>query len=81
MPVYQQIIELWAVTKGMLDELPISAIDHFKEKVAEISQNELGEISNKIAAGDILTDQERTELDDIIKRIVASIVGVIYGVD
>jgi len=81
MPVYQQIIELWAVTKGMLDELPILAIDDFKEKVAEISQNELGEISNKIATGDILTGEERSELDDIIKRIVASMVGVIYGVD
>jgi len=65
----------------MLDELPILAIDDFKEKVAEISQNELGEISNKIATGDILTGEERSELDDIIKRIVASMVGVIYGVD
>lgn len=68
--VTRQILELVAVTQGMLDDLPVSKIPEIKNELAQIAEKELGLISTKIDRGEALTDEEREQMIAMIQNAI-----------
>lgn len=68
--VTRQILELSAVIRGMLDELPVLKIDRVKKQLAEIANEKLGAISQKIEKGEALTEDERESLLELIQQSI-----------
>jgi len=66
--VTQQILELLAVTRGYLDEIPVARVSQAKMAIKEVAEKELTEISAKIEHGDALTEAERERMTEIIKQ-------------
>lgn len=70
LPVTQQILELFAVTKGMLDELAISRIPIFRKHLTELAKEKIGPISLKIERGEAFTEDEREKMNSVIQEAV-----------
>jgi F-type H+-transporting ATPase subunit alpha len=70
--VAAQLLQLMAATQGMLDEIPVEALSKAKE-ILEKHTDELGVIASKIEQGEALTEEERSQLMDIIQNAIAQI--------
>jgi len=73
--VTRQILELIAVTQGMLDEIAIKKIPEVKVRLAELAEKELDNISSKINRGEALTEEEREHMKSMIEETLNTIKG------
>ena len=67
-----QILQLMAVTQGLLDEIPVETIFETKERLAKVA-DDLGTISSKIERGQALTEEERTQMMGLIQGAIAKV--------
>ena len=72
-PAVRQILELLAVTEGLLDEVPIKAISDVKEKLAKAAEERLQEIASKIDRGEALLEGERERMMQAIREAVEEV--------
>jgi F-type H+-transporting ATPase subunit alpha len=71
--VTAQILELMAVTHGMLDNIPISRITEAQSTLREVGQKELGAIASKIEHGEALTEEQRQQMVATIQKAISHI--------
>lgn len=69
----RQILELLAVTEGLLDEVPVAAIPDAKEELARAAEEHLQEIASKIARGEALLEVERERMMQAIREAVEEV--------
>ena len=74
MPIENQIVVLYAATKGYLDKMNISAIAQFEQAVLrEIDTNLLATIKEKRAISDELNSQLKTFFDSFTDKFLATL--------
>lgn len=71
--VTAQILELLAVTQGMLDEVPVSDIPEVMSKLEEVADKELGAIALGIEQGEALTNEQREQMETSIEQTVQQV--------
>ena len=72
--VLEQIIFLIAVSRGLLDEVPISLIGEFKQSVKEGIKDKFSGITERINNNENLSSDDEERLTDFIQEITDSIV-------
>jgi len=72
--VLEQIILLLAVSRGLLDEVPVSRINAFKKSVKEGIQDKFSGITEKINNNKTLSSDDKERLTYFIQEITDSIV-------
>jgi len=72
--VLEQIILLLAVSRGLLDEVPISKISTFKKRVKENIKDKFSGITEKIYNNKTLSSDDKERLTYFIQEITDSIV-------
>lgn len=71
--VTRQILELIAVTHGLLDNVPLDKIPEIKDMLAHVAQEKMGMISAKIEQGQALTESEREQMIQMIEEAVTKL--------
>ncbi len=67
-PAPEQIAVLFAITRGLLDDLEVEDIHNAAGKIRDAMSRNLPELSEKILKGKALDDQNRDQLLDTIKQ-------------
>jgi F-type H+-transporting ATPase subunit alpha len=67
-PVENQVVSLFAGSKGFLDELPLDEVLNFEKGVLELMENNHKDILENIAATKTIDDQTSEKLSKIIKE-------------
>jgi F-type H+-transporting ATPase subunit alpha len=68
MDVEQQILVIFAGTKGYLDEFPVNVIDKYEEKLLEFAQKNYGDILREIKEKKVLSPEIERKLLDMLKE-------------
>ena len=66
----QQIVAIYAGTKGMLDAMKVSAIGAFKPFLFRYATDNGAEILDRIVSTGVLDEQTEEELTELIKAAV-----------
>jgi len=66
-PVEDQVISLWAGTKGKMDDVPLSEVSKFEQEMLEYVHTHTN-IAQSIAATGDLTDAQEDELNEVINQ-------------
>jgi len=66
-PVEDQVISIWAGTKGKMDDVPLSEVAKFEQEMLEYVHLNT-DIPQSIAATGDLTDAQEDELNEVINR-------------
>lgn len=69
-PVPEQIGILLAVTKGVFDELNIDGIQEAKNRIRKAVREELGDLSEKIEAGEKLSEEDQERFIETARQAV-----------
>ena len=74
MPIEQQVVVLYAATKGYLDKMNVSAISQFEEALLrEVDQTLLTTIREQRAISDELNTKLKTFFDTFTERFLATL--------
>lgn len=71
--VTRQILELLAVTRGLLDDVPLDKISDVKDKLAQTAHEKMGSIASKIEQGQALTETEREQMIQVVEEAISEI--------
>jgi F-type H+-transporting ATPase subunit alpha len=71
--VTRQILELLAVTHGLLDDVHLEKIAEVKYKLAQAAREKMGIIASKIEQGQALTESEREQMIQVIEEVITEI--------
>jgi len=66
-PVEDQVIAIWAGTKGKMDDVPLSEVAKFEQEMLEYVHTHT-DIAESIAATGDLTDAQEDELNEVINQ-------------
>jgi F-type H+-transporting ATPase subunit alpha len=66
LPVEQQIVIIWAVTKGHLDSIPVTEIKDFEEKFLDFMKTRKEGLLRKIGKERVLDEKTEKELEKIL---------------
>jgi len=66
-PVEDQVIAIWAGTKGKMDDVPLSEVSKFEQEMLEYVHTHT-DIAQSIAATGDLTDAQEDELNEVINQ-------------
>ncbi len=69
-PLSEQVVILWAVTQGLLDEIPVENIHNFEEKYIANIKLKNKKILSEIAETKILDEKVVKDLEKITKEFV-----------
>ena len=73
MPIEQQVVVVYAATKGFLDKLNVSEIGKFEEKLLkEIEPQILNDIKEKKVISDELNQKLKTFFDNFTQKFLAA---------
>ena len=70
MPVQEQVVLIYAGTKGYLDSLPIKEIRRFEEEYLEAMRTKYSAILEKVALEKDISAETQKELDKVIKEFL-----------
>ncbi len=68
MPVEEQVIIIYTVVNGHLDDLPVDNLGRFEEEYLEYLEANYPEIGEDIAESEKLSDELKTQLDEKVKE-------------
>ncbi|CCU80031.1 ATP synthase alpha chain [Halanaerobium saccharolyticum subsp. saccharolyticum DSM 6643] len=68
MPVAEQIIIIYTVTNGHLDDLPVDNLQRFEEEYLSFVDNNYSEIKDEILESGKLSDELKEKLDNMVKE-------------
>jgi len=74
-PVAEQVAVLLGVSAGVLDDVPVDGIPEAEEAIRDAVIEDLGDICRRIAAGEDLSDDDRTALIDAAREAVRDRLG------
>ncbi|MEX0621670.1 MAG: F0F1 ATP synthase subunit alpha [Candidatus Woykebacteria bacterium] len=66
MPVEQQIVIIWAATKGLLDDIPVENIEEFEEKFIDFLKTRKEKLLSQIAKEKMLDEKTSREIEKTI---------------
>ncbi len=69
-PAPEQVAVLLAISEGLLDEVPVNEIQPVTDHIRRQVRQELGDICDKIEAGEKLSDSDRTHLVEVASQCV-----------
>lgn len=69
----EEVVIIYAATKGHLDELPVEKVGQFEEKITDYVKNRNKKLIEKIASGDKMDDKTTDALDKLIKDFVKTL--------
>lgn len=69
MPVAEQIVSLFAGTRGLMDELPVSAVSKFESELLEYMRNQRPEILDAIKTKMVLDAELEAKLREAIEAV------------
>lgn len=72
MPVELQIVILWAVTNGYLDEIPVGQIKEFEERYLDFIKTRKEKLLKQLAKGKVLDDKLISELEKSVAEFKRS---------
>ncbi|MFW5800779.1 MAG: alternate F1F0 ATPase, F1 subunit alpha [Spirochaeta sp.] len=67
-PAPQQIAVLLAVNEGIFDSIPMDMVHDAKTRIQEASRDQLGEINERIMAGEELSDEDKQTIADTARE-------------
>jgi len=70
LPLPDQVVVLLAVTEGLADAVPLSDIPRMEHLLRRAVSEGLPKVAASIAAGDELTDEDRTALIDLMRTTI-----------
>ncbi|MEA2062539.1 MAG: F0F1 ATP synthase subunit alpha [Gemmatimonadota bacterium] len=74
MPVQEQVVLIYATTKGYLDELPVDKVQRFEEEFLEAMRTKYADLLGKVEQEKQLTDEIAKALDKAIEEFMAGFV-------
>ena len=66
MPVQEQVVLIYAATKGHLDKLPVEIVPRFESEFLEAMRTKYSEVLTKLEKEKELTDEIVKEMDKVI---------------
>jgi F-type H+-transporting ATPase subunit alpha len=70
MPVQEQVVLIYAGTKGYLDSLPVKEVRRFEEEYLEAMRTKYSAILEKVAVEKDISAETQKELDKVIKEFL-----------
>jgi F-type H+-transporting ATPase subunit alpha len=70
MPVQEQVVLIYAGTKGYLDSLPVKEVRRFEEEYLEAMRTKYSAILEKVALEKDISAETQKELDKVIKEFL-----------
>ena len=77
MDVEQQILVIFAGTRGYLDEFPVDVIDKYEEKLLEFAQKNHPDILREIKEKKVLSPEIEQKMQDMLKEFNEEFKGFI----
>ena len=68
MPVEEQVIIIYTVTNGYLDDLPVDNLQRFEEEYLSFVDSNYAEVKEEIVESGKLSDELKEKLDEIVKE-------------
>jgi F-type H+-transporting ATPase subunit alpha len=68
MAVQRQVVVLYALTKGYMDDVPVEKIKEFEEGLINYAENNAKKFYKEIAETNMWTDAGETELKNVIEK-------------
>jgi F-type H+-transporting ATPase subunit alpha len=68
MPVEEQVIVIYTVTNGYLDELPVDNLGRFEEEYLNFVDSNYAEVKEEIVESGELTDELKEKLNEMVKE-------------
>jgi F-type H+/Na+-transporting ATPase subunit alpha len=79
--VEDQVISIWAVTNGYLDDIPVEQVRRFESELLEFMRTRRSGVGEKIRSTGKLEDDQIEELKDAVEEFKASFVHEVGTVD
>lgn len=67
----EEVIIIYAVTRGFLDEVPMDKIDAFESRIVEMMQTKGKKLVERIGEKKVLEEQEEKDIEQLIKDTIA----------
>ena len=71
--VIDQVISIYAATKGLLDSVPVDQIQTVEKELVETLRSRNADLVNAISADKAVSDENAKKLDDAIKSVVSNL--------
>jgi len=68
MPVEEQVIIIYTVTNGYLDDLPVDNLQRFEEEYLSFVDSNYAEVKEEIVESGKLSDELKEKLDEMVKE-------------
>lgn len=81
LPLAEEVVVLYAVTNGFVDELPVDSIGDFKERLLTLVRATHSDLLDKIATKKVLDEEIEASLKEVIEQFVKSFASEIKSGD